>query len=437
MPDGNIIKIKGARVHNLKNVSLDIPKNRFVVVTGPSGSGKSSLAFDVLYAEAERRFVESLSSYARQFLGVQDKPDVDAIEGLSPAISIDQRSVSRNPRSTVGTITEIYDYLRILFSRVGKPHCPVCGKPIGKQSVDQIVERIRTLKKQEIVILAPIVSGKKGEHKHLLEEVKSAGFLRVRMDGELYTIDDAEQATIDKKKKHSLEVVVDRFVLNADIDRSRIASSVETALKIGKGIMIVSAGDRNRDEKKRTEQKPHAYEEGDIIFSEHLACVSCGVSVPDLEPRIFSFNSPYGACTNCMGLGATLEVKPELVIPNKRLTIAEGAIRPWASASHRVGRQSWYWWILSDLAERQGFSLNIPVAALSKQVLDTILYGESGAKEGEQEKGLFEGVIPNLKRRWKETDSEWTRKELEKYMVIQTCPVCLGKRLKPEVLLLF
>ncbi|MBU6414926.1 excinuclease ABC subunit UvrA [Patescibacteria group bacterium] len=424
MSDVSVIKIKGARVHNLKNVSLDIPKTKLVVVTGPSGSGKSSLAFDVLYAEAERRFVESLSSYARQFLGVQDKPDVDAIEGLSPAISIDQKSVSRNPRSTVGTITEIYDYLRILFSRVGKPHCPQCGKPIGKQTVDQITDRIRAFAKQEIIILAPLVSGKKGEHKHFLEEVRQAGFLRVRLDGELYVIEDAEKIAIDKKKKHSLEVVVDRFVLNADIDRSRIASSVETALKIGKGIVIAAFGSPHSASDKRK----------DIIFSEHFACSECGISIPDLEPRIFSFNSPYGACSRCMGLGSTLEVKPELVIPNTRLTIAEGAIRPWASASHRVGRQSWYWWILSDLAERKGFSLNTPVAALSKQVLDLILYGESGVQDGEQEKGKFEGVIPNLKRRWKETDSEWTRKELEKYMVIQVCPACSGKRLKPEVL---
>lgn len=425
MPDVNIIKIKGARVHNLKNVSLDIPKNKLVVVTGPSGSGKSSLAFDVLYAEAERRFVESLSSYARQFLGVQDKPDVDAIEGLSPAISIDQKSVSRNPRSTVGTITEIYDYLRILFSRVGKPHCHRCGKSIGKQTVEQITEHIRAFAKREIMILAPLVSGKKGEHKHLLEEVKQAGFLRVRLDGELYAIEDAEEIAIDKKKKHSLEVMVDRFVLNSDIDRSRVASSVETALKIGKGIVIVAFGSLPSVSGKAE----------DIIFSEHFACAECGISIPDLEPRIFSFNGPYGACPSCMGLGSTLEVKPELVIPNQRLTIAEGAIRPWASASHRVGRQSWYWWMLSDLADRHKFSLNVPVKELSKQIVDIMLYGERGGREeSEQEKNIFEGVIPNLKRRWKETDSEWTRKELEKYMVIQICPSCSGKRLKPEVL---
>jgi len=412
------IKIRGARVHNLKNIDVDIPKNKLVVITGLSGSGKSSLAFDTIYAEAERRFVESLSAYARQFLGVKDKPDVELIDGLSPAISIDQKSISRNPRSTVGTITEIYDYLRILFARVGVPHCPNCGKPVGRQTADQIVNAIAALPKtKEIVILAPLVRGKKGEHRNVIEEVKRGGFLRVRLDGEILLIDDALRRPIDKQKKHSVDVVVDRFTPDKDIERSRIRDSVETALKIGKGIVIVSSS------------LPHRGS-GDLIFSERFACTECNINLPDIEPRTFSFNSPYGACPACTGLGATLEVVPELVIPNKRLSIAEGAIRPWASASHRVGRQSWYWWILDDLASRRNFSLQTPVAELDQKIIAVVLYGE-GAEAGE---GAFEGVIANLKRRWKETDSEFTRAEIEKYMAIRTCPECGGKRLRKEAL---
>jgi len=413
MAGTDVIKIRGARVHNLKDIDIDIPKNKLVVITGLSGSGKSSLAFDTIYAEAERRFVESLSSYARQFLGIQDKPDVEKMEGLSPAISIDQKSVSKNPRSTVGTITEIYDYLRILFARAGKPFCPNCGKAIGRQTVDQIVDRIRGVKKgTEVIIFAPLISGKKGEHRAILEEVERAGFLRVRVDGELSVIKDTKEEVLDKQKKHSIEVLVDRFFLNADIERSRIADSVETALKVGKSQLIVSGGGQ------------------DQIFSEKFSCVECGVDLPEIEPRIFSFNSPYGACPECTGLGSNLEVDPELVFPNKRLTLAEGAIRPWASASHRVGRQSWYWWMLSDLAERNKFSLNTPVSELSKKIVDLILYGEEGGRE----ESAFEGVIPNLKRRWKETDSEFTRAEIEKYMIIKVCPACNGRRLKKEAL---
>jgi excinuclease ABC subunit A len=433
MPQNDFIKIRGARVHNLKNIDLDIPKGKLVVITGLSGSGKSSLAFDTIYAEAERRFVESLSSYARQFLGVQDKPDVESMDGLSPAISIDQKSVSRNPRSTVGTITEIYDYLRILFSRVGKPHCPQCGKPVGKQSVDEIVDRITLLKKNEIIILAPVISGKKGEHKIVLEEIQAGGFLRVRLDGNLMPIDEAMDASLDKKKKHSLEVVVDRFVVSSDIDRSRIADSVETALKIGKGIVIVATNNQQPTTNNKL---------SDLLFSEKFACVECGISLPDIEPRMFSFNSPYGACSNCTGIGNTLEIDPALVFPNKNLTLAEGAIRPWASASHRVGRQSWYWWMLTNLADRHKFSLNIPLKELSPNIIDLILYGERSAKSenhkseilNHKSEGGFEGVVPNLQRRWKETDSEWTRAEIEKYMVIKTCSVCSGKRLRLETL---
>ncbi len=420
------IRIRGARVHNLQNISLNIPKNKLVVITGLSGSGKSSLAFDTIYAEAERRFVESLSSYARQFLGVKDKPEVESIEGLSPAISIDQKSISKNPRSTVGTITEIYDYLRILFARVGKPHCPQCMKPVGRQTADEIVNAISHLPKgpapetssrygagQEIFILAPLIRGKKGEHRGILEEVKRAGFIRARLDGELMLLDEAISKSLDKKKKHSIEVVVDRFALGPDIDRSRIRDSVETALKMGKGLLVVQSGVSNGS--------------SEILFSEHFACLDCGINLPEIEPRTFSFNSPYGACPVCTGLGSTLEVDPELVLPNPRLSIAEGAIRPWSSASHRVGRQSWYWWILDDLASRHNFSLNNPVGKLTPKIKNIILYGE------DKEKG-FEGVIPNLKRRWKETDSDFTRAEIEKYMIIKTCPECLGKRLRREAL---
>lgn len=419
--ESQYIRIRGARVHNLKNIDADIPKNKLVVITGLSGSGKSSLAFDTIYAEAERRFVESLSSYARQFLGVKEKPEVESIDGLSPAISIDQKSISKNPRSTVGTITEIYDYLRILFARIGKPHCPQCGKPVGRQTPEQIVDAIMHMpRREEILILAPLATGKKGEHRGVLAEAKMAGFLRVRLDGSLMLIDEALALTIDKKKKHSVEVVADRFFLNKDIERPRIRDSVETALKIGKGILMVKS------------PRSPLYKRGageDLVFSEKFACAGCGINLPEIEPRTFSFNSPYGACPACTGIGSTLEVNPELLIPNKRLSIAEGAIRPWASASHRVGRQSWYWWILSDLAERHGFSLNTPVENLPQSIINKILFGENSGEEGG-----FEGVINNLKRRWKETDSEFTRAEIEKYMTIAVCPECQGKRLRAEAL---
>jgi excinuclease ABC subunit A len=422
----DFIKIRGARVHNLKNIDLDIPKNKLVVISGLSGSGKSSLAFDTLYAEGQRRYVESLSAYARQFLGVMDKPDVDKIEGISPAISIDQRKATHNPRSTVGTITEIYDYLRLLYARIGKPHCPKCGKLISRQTIDQIVSQVMKITpKTEIIILGPVVKSKKGEHKAVLEEIQRAGFVRVRVDGIIYLIEEALEKQLDKQKKHNIEVVVDRLVLPArnalgkadaggdkNFERSRLVDSLETALKLGKGIVIVANG------------KGQIANGKDLMFSEHFACEECSVSLPELEPRLFSFNNPYGACPECTGLGEKLEVDPELVIPNKRLTISEGAIWPWSRASHKVGRQGYYYSKLLELAKKYNFSLDEEVKDLPKKFIDIILYGENG----------FEGVVQNLERRYHETDSDWTRQEIEQYMVIKKCPKCNGKRLKPEVL---
>ena len=413
------IKIRGAKVHNLRNINLDIPKNKLVVITGISGSGKSSLAFDTLYAEGQRRYVESLSAYARQFLGVMDKPEADSIEGISPAISIDQRKAAHNPRSTVGTITEIYDYLRLLFARIGKPHCPKCGKEVSHQTIDQITEQVMKLpKNKEITILGPVIRGRKGEHQGILEEIQRGGFVRVRIDGIIYRVEEALERTLNRKKKHNIEVVVDRLILNKDFDRSGLVDSLETGLKLGKGIVMVN----------------------DLIFSEHFACEECGISLPELEPRLFSFNSPYGACPACQGLGEKLEVAPSLVIPNLNLSIAEGAIFPWAHASHtqiamkgrrrdfisstKVGRQGYFWWQLSDLAKEYKFSLNEPVKDLPKKNLDIILYGS----------GSFEGVIPSLERRYHETDSEYTRSEIAEYMIEKRCEACQGKRLKPEAL---
>ena len=351
----NFIRIRGARVHNLKNINVDIPKNKLVVITGLSGSGKSSLAFDTLYAEGQRRYVESLSPYARQFLGVMDKPDVDKIEGISPAISIDQRKASHNPRSTVGTITEIYDYLRLLFARVGKPHCPSCGKPVSRQTIDQIVEQILKLPKgNEIIILGPVIRGKKGEHRGVLEEIQRGGFVRVRIDGIIHRVEEFLALPIDRNKKHNIEVVVDGLSIDKNIDRARLVDSLELALKLGKGIIMIS-------------QKT-----ADLIFSEYFACEECGISLPEVEPRLFSFNSPYGACPDCQGLGQKLEVDPKLVMPNQNLTIAEGAIFPWARASHKIGRQSYFWQQLQDLAEKYNFSLDEDVKNLPQKIIDII-----------------------------------------------------------------
>ncbi|MBM4177322.1 excinuclease ABC subunit UvrA, partial [Candidatus Gribaldobacteria bacterium] len=425
------IKVRGARVHNLKNLDVDIPKNKLVVFCGVSGSGKSSLAFDTLYAEGQRRYVESLSAYARQFLGVMEKPEVDKIEGISPAIAIDQRKASHNPRSTVGTMTEIYDYLRVLFARIGKPHCPKCDKLVQSQTIDQIVKQILKLEKQsELLILGPIIKDKKGEQKQTLEEITKQGFVRVRLDGEVLIIEEAKKKGLDKNKRHSLEVVVDRLILNANLERSRLVDSLEIALRIGKGTVIINQKSKIKNQKSN---------EQDFVFSEKLACQECGFSIQEIEPRLFSFNSPLGACSSCQGLGKKLEVDPDLVMPNQNLTLDQGAIFPWARASHKVGRQGYFWILLNELAEQLHFSLATPVKDLPKEIIYLILYGSEKAKSKFPISNFqflkdFEGVIPNLERRFYQTDSEATRSEIKKYMREKQCEVCLGKRLKPEAL---
>ncbi len=389
------IKIRGARVHNLKNVDLAFPRNKLVVFTGLSGSGKSSLAFDTIYAEGRRRYVESLSSYARQFLGQMDKPEVDYIEGLSPAISIDQKTTSHNPRSTVGTVTEIYDYLRLLFARIGQPHCPQCGREIARQTVQQMVDQLfKWPEGTRLQILAPVVKSKKGEFVKLLEEIRRDGFSRMRIDGEIRDL--SEEIKLAKNKKHSLEIIVDRLVVR-ESNRSRLASSLETTLHYGGGLALIWL------------------EEQEILFSENFACPECGISLPNLEPRLFSFNNPFGACPECTGLGVKLELDPELLLPNPQLSLEEGAIR---------GCGGQFYGYLEKLAERLGFSLRTPFAELPKELQQIIFYGEAG----------FEGAIPYLSRRYRETSSDFIRRDLEHYMNSRTCPACQGKRLRPEAL---
>ncbi|OGE79975.1 MAG: excinuclease ABC subunit A [Candidatus Doudnabacteria bacterium RIFCSPHIGHO2_01_FULL_45_18] len=414
------IVIRGARVHNLKNINLDIPRNKLVVITGLSGSGKSSLAFDTIYAEGQRRYVESLSAYARQFLGLMDKPDVDKIEGLSPAISIDQKSASHNPRSTVGTVTEIYDYLRLLYARVGVPHCPVCGKKIIGQSVTQMVDQISAWPTgTKFVILAPLVKDMKGEHKHLLEEAKKSGYQRVRFDGTVMDLNEALQLHVDKKKKHTIDVVVDRIVLDRS-DRARLADSLETALDLGNDSVII--------------QKDGGEE---MLLSSNFACPEGHMNLPELNPRNFSFNSPHGACPDCTGLGTRLEIDHELVIPNPKLTLAEGAIRPWSKTTSRL---SWYSRVLEAVTKEYGFSVHVPVRDLPKKALDAILYGTGERKIDVQDESgygrhtTFDGVIPNLERKYKETESDYMRSEIEQYMRVSKCPTCKGQRLRPEFL---
>jgi excinuclease ABC subunit A len=436
----NFIRIKGARVHNLKNVDVNIPKNKLVVITGLSGSGKSSLAFDTIYAEAERRFVESLSSYARQFLGIRGKPDADSITGLSPAIAIDQKTIAKNPRSTVGTVTEIYDYLRILFAKAGVPHCPSCGGKVEKQNIDQIIRNIFTRAKNRFIfVLAPIIDSKKGEHKKILEDIQKNGFLRVKLDNGLMRIEEALDLTINPRKAHSISILVDRLLIDDNTERARLVESVETALRFGKGVVEVEFPKCGNKDVKIANHENQAFEI--LRFSENFSCFKCCVSIPALEPRLFSFNSPYGACKGCSGLGHNLKVDPDLVLPNKNLTLAEGAIRPWARASHKIGRQSWYYWQLENLSRSHNFSLNVPLKDLPKKIIDLILFGEFGdADSGSAmpasptQKRNFEGVIPNLERRWRETESEWTRSEIERYMKNEECGHCGGRRLNPEAL---
>jgi excinuclease ABC subunit A len=436
------IVVKGARVHNLQSLNVEIPRDQLVVITGLSGSGKSSLAFDTVYAEGQRRYVESLSTYARQFLQLTEKPDVDSIEGLSPAISIDQKTATRNPRSTVGTVTEIYDYLRLLYAKIGHPHCPICDSEISKLSASQIIDEIAEMEGgKRIMLLAPLVRDRKGEHLKVIERIRKEGFVRYRVDGEILNIN--EEITLDPKKKHSIEIVIDRLVVRnfkkkivklksgdeveeKNEDRSRLADSVETALKYGEGQLIILDADSGEEK----------------LFSEHFACPEHGViSLPEVAPRSFSFNSPHGACPECHGLGTKLTINPKLVIPNPRLTIAEGAIVPWSISSMRLG---WYNNLLREVGKKYGFDINTPVGRLSDTHLSVILYGAgddrfrthytSGKGTTYQSDSSYEGVIPNLERRYHESDSDYVRKNIEKFMEITTCETCEGRRLRPEIL---
>ena len=413
------IVIKGAREHNLKNIDVEIPRDSLVVFTGLSGSGKSSLAFDTIYAEGQRRYVESLSSYARQFLGQMDKPDVDYIEGLSPAISIDQKTTSRNPRSTVGTVTEIYDYLRLLYARIGIPHCPVCGRVIEKQTVDQIVDKILTLEERtRIQIMSPIVRGRKGEYVKELDDARKSGFVRVRIDGSVYDL--SEDIKLDKNKKHNIEIVVDRLVVSPDI-KSRLADSIETATKMSKGVVLcdVIGGEEQ-------------------LYSLDYACAEHGVSIEEMSPRMFSFNNPYGACKRCSGLGTFMEIDEDLIIPNRKLSINQGAIK--ASGWNVADGSSIARMYFDALANEYNFSLDMPVEMLSKEAVNAILYGTKGKKIKMKRvtsygsgtyTNDFEGVVNNLKRRYDETTSEWSRQEIESVMVSARCPDCKGARLSP------
>jgi len=417
------IIIKGAKVNNLKNISLEIPRDKLVVLTGLSGSGKSSLAFDTLYAEGQRRYVESLSSYARQFLGQMDKPDVENIEGLSPAISIAQKTTSKNPRSTVGTITEIYDYLRLLYARVGKPYCPKCKIPIEQQTVDQIVDKVMNFEERtKIQILAPVIRGKKGQHEKVLDKMKRSGYVRVRVDGSIYDLTE-EEINLDKNKKHNIEVVVDRIIVKEGVE-ARLTDSVEAALKLADGIVVINiiGGE-------------------DITFSEKFACHECGMSIDEIEPRLFSFNAPYGKCDHCDGLGSLMELDEDLIIPNKELSIMEGAIATWGEG--RLKEDSWTYAILQALSHEYDIDLNKPVKELSREELDLILYGTNGKKlnvtyirDGvkTQYNYAYDGEINSLKRRYIETNSNDMKAYIEQFMGNNTCPKCKGARLNKEAL---
>ncbi len=414
------IVIQGARAHNLKNIDVNIPRDELVVITGLSGSGKSSLAFDTIYAEGQRRYVESLSAYARQFLGQMDKPDVDVIEGLSPAISIDQKTTSRNPRSTVGTVTEIYDYLRLLYARVGKPICPTHGIEITSQTIEQMVDRLKELpERTRLQVLAPIVKGRKGTHVKLFEEVRKEGYVRVRINGETYDLDD--NIELNKNKKHTIEAVIDRIVMKEGIE-SRLSDSLEAALRLADGTVVIDVIDGE-----------------ELLFSEHHACPICGFSIGELEPRMFSFNSPFGACGECDGLGTKLEVDPKLVIPDDTLTLTEHAIAPWEPTSSQ-----YYPTLLKTVADHYGIPMDVPVKELSKEQLDKILHGSGDEKirfrytnefGGTRDSDIyFEGVLANVARRYHDTSSDYVREQMEKYMAVRDCPTCKGYRLKKESL---
>lgn len=419
MPTDKII-VKGAREHNLKNIDVEIPRDKLVVITGLSGSGKSTLAFDTIYAEGQRRYVESLSAYARQFLGQVDKPDVDYIEGLSPAISIDQKTTSKNPRSTVGTVTEIYDYLRLLFARIGKPHCPKCGREITQQTIDQMVDAVMELPEgTRIQVMAPVVRGRKGEYQKLFDQIKKSGFVRIRVDGEIKDV--GEEIKLDKYKKHNIEIIVDRIVLKPGIE-SRLADSIETALSQAEGLVIIDVIDGQ-----------------EMLFSQNFACADCGVSLEELTPRMFSFNSPYGACPVCSGLGINMEIDPDLVIPDRSKSISEGAVEPWNSTP-----DGYYFHMMKAVLKHYGYDVDTPIKDMPPEVVDVILYGSREPIEFYYEsrfgdntrhfRGYFEGVVNNLKRRYQETGSEWSREEIEDYMSTKPCPACKGARLKPESL---
>jgi excinuclease ABC subunit A len=422
MPPNNAIVVSGAREHNLKDISVTLPRDSLVVITGLSGSGKSSLAFDTIYAEGQRRYVESLSAYARQFLGQMDKPDVDSIEGLSPAISIDQKTTSRNPRSTVGTVTEIYDYLRLLWARIGHPHCHICGKPIAGQSAEQIIDQVMELEEgTRFMVLAPVVRGRKGEYGKALEELRAEGFQRAKVDGELRMLE--EEIVLDKKFKHDISVVVDRLVMRGDL-RKRLADSIETAVALADGMVEI-------------EIVPREGAGTVTLYSEKFACPDHGPVIPELEPRIFSFNSPHGACPRCTGLGSQMEIDPELVVPDPSLSIGEGALAPWATSSSQYYEQ-----IAHAIADKYGIDLEAPWEALDEDERELFLYGTNGERvevvyrnrygRRRSYATRFEGIVPNLERRYRDTDSELSREKIEEYMSVVPCPACKGARLKPE-----
>ena len=432
MPQNKIVVV-GAREHNLQNITVEIPRDKLVVITGLSGSGKSSLAFDTIFAEGQRRYVESLSAYARQFLGQLEKPDVDHIDGLSPAVSIDQKGVSKNPRSTVGTVTEVYDYLRLLFARVGTPHCPECGREVSQQSAQGIVDAVSALKEgTRIMLLAPLIKDRKGHHQTVFEGVRKSGFARVRVDGAVLDVNDA-LPELDRYKLHTIEAVVDRLIVRngkGDAQKefaTRLTDSVETSLRLGQGLMLVHQMDTRED----------------LLFSEHFACPLCGISLPELEPRSFSFNSPHGACTECQGLGHKLEIDPELVIPDQSRSIGEGAIEvmEWRN-SHDEG--GYYWQTLEAAAKHAGIGMDIPIASITAEQRRLLLYGSNAEKISIQYKTRdgrnavwnteYEGVIPNLERRYRESTSDFVRQKIEGYMSQRDCEACGGLRLRREVL---